>query len=162
MKKIIFILSVIITLQVKAQQAIDSKKMNYIINLRPNNILYHDTLYRGAAAYKDLFYRTGDNELMVLYQKHQSNKIIGGIASVVGAFTTGFGVAYATSNNNTYKSSGWIVAGSGFVCTIVGGYLTLVSQQSMMKAVNLFNSKYNKATVSVGFTANGGGIALNF
>ena len=144
-----------------SQQSIDSKKMNYITNPSPNNIFYHDTLYRGSTEYKALFFRTGDEQLKKLYQLHQTNKVVGGILSFIGAFTTGFGVAYATSGNGN-KTSGWITAGSGFVITLIGGVLTYNGQRNLHQAVEIFNSKYNKASVDIGVAPNKAGLVLNF
>jgi hypothetical protein len=144
-----------------SQQLIENKKMNYIINAKPNNILYHDTLYKGSNEYKDLFYRTGDEQLKKLYRMHQTNKVVGGVMSFVGALATGFGVAYATSGSGN-KSSGWITAGSGFLTTLAGGVLTFAGQRNLLQAVQLYNEKYNKPSVGIGISSNKAGLVLNF
>ena len=162
MKKWILFLVIVFFVQHSfSQQAVDSKKMNYIIMSKPNNIFYHDSLFRGSSQYKDLFYRTNDQQLINLFQKHQSNKVVGGVLSFIGAFATGFGVAYATSNNGN-KTSGWIIAGSGFAATLVGGVLTFSGQRNLQQAVELFNAKYNKATVGIGVSPTNAGLVLNF
>jgi hypothetical protein len=146
----------------KAQELIDHNKMNYLFNPKQNAIIYRDTLYKGSEQFRQLFYRTGNIEIIRLYQKHQSNKIWGGILGVVGAFTTGFGVAYATSSSSSNKTTGWICAGSGLASTIIGGYMVQSGQKKLMQAVAIFNSKYNKITAGFGFSGNSAGLVVNF
>jgi len=145
-----------------AQQRIDPAKMNYLVNPKPNSIIYHDTLYKGSAQYMHLFYRTRDSEIIRLYRKHQSNKIWGNIAGVVGTLATASGIIIASGNRTADHTGGWITAGSGLACTIFGGYLMMASQQNMAIAVDLFNNQYNKAALGVGISGNRAGLVLNF
>jgi hypothetical protein len=145
-----------------AQQRIDPAKMNYLINPKPNSIIYHDTLYKGSAQFMHLFYKTGDREIIFLYQKHQSNKIWGNIAGVVGTLATASGIIIASGTRNADHTAGWITAGSGLACTIFGGYLMMASQQNMAIAVDLFNNQYNKSALGIGISGNRAGLVLNF
>jgi hypothetical protein len=160
---LILLLDCIFSQSLSAQELIDHNKMNYLFNPKQNTIIYRDTLYKGSEQFRQLFYRTGDIEIIQLYQKHQGDKIWGGILGILGAFTTGFGVAYATSSSSSNnKTVGWISAGSGLACTIIGGYLVQCGQKKMMQAVAIFNSKYNKITAGFGFSGNNAGLVVNF
>lgn len=147
----------------KAQELIDHNKMNYLFNPKQNAIIYRDSLYKGSEQFRQLFYRTGDIEIIHLYKKHQGDKIWGGILGVLGAFSTGFGVAYATSSSSSNnKTVGWISAGSGLACTMIGGYLVQSGQRKLVQAVSIFNSRYNKMTAGIGFSGNNAGLVVNF
>jgi hypothetical protein len=156
----------ILSLQVSAQQRVDPGKMNYLINPKPNAVLYHDTLYKGSSQYRQLFYRTGDKTLIQLYLKHQSNKVWGGIMGVIGTIATASGIIIATSsssvNNHSERSAGWITVGSGLACTIFGGYLLQEGQRNMAMAVSLFNDRYSKTTLGLGIADKRAGLVINF
>lgn len=147
---------------IKAQQHYDAKKMVYVQSNKPNTIIYDGTIYKGSSQYKTLFYRTGDKDLMKLYQQHQNNKIAGGIIGTLGSIALFVGVANASSSNTNNKTPGWIAAGSGLVCTIAGGYLVLIGQQKIAIATELFNKQYAKTTAGIGFTGNSVGLVVKF
>jgi len=149
------------SLMMKAQERTDHRVMNYLINPKPNSIIYNDTLYKGSNQFKYLFYRTADLQLIHLYQKHQSNKIIGNIIGIAGALAIGFGVGYAT-NPGDQKTTGWVLAGSGLACSVAGAYLMQAGQRNLMQAVEIFNSKYNKTSAGIGFSGNRAGLVVNF
>jgi len=153
----LFLLS---TNKTQAQQRIDPKQMNYIINPKPNTIIYNDTLYRGSNQFKYLFYRTGNLQLINLYKKHQQNKIIGNILGIIGAFSTVAGVSITSSPNT--KTAGWILIGSGFTSTIVGGYLIASGQKNLLQAVYLFNQEHNKTAIGLGIAGDRAGLVVNF
>ena len=48
---------------VQAQQKIEKNAMNYVIGLKPNNLMYHDTLFSGTAQFEQLFYRANNQDL---------------------------------------------------------------------------------------------------
>src|SRR5437868_15268329 len=75
-----------------AQQRLNPKGMTYLIMQKPNNIVYHDTVFTGSKQFKELFFRTQDNELMMHYQKHQSNKITGQVLGLVGTVAIVIGI----------------------------------------------------------------------
>ena len=142
-----------------AQQKICSSCMNYIPGLKPNNILYHDTLYNGSGQFKYLFFRTRDPELMRLYGKHQSNKIAGNLLGIGGTVATIVGIGMIGGAN---KGAGWCVAGGGFLTTLTGGYLIFRGQQQLQAAVDLFNDRYNRTSFSIGVGGKQAGLVLNF
>ncbi len=148
---------------VQAQQVLEPGKLNYFINPKANTLLYQDTLYRGARECKALFYRTGNPQLMHLYQKHQQNKIFGNILGVLGAGIMGAGVGLASNN---HQSTGWVLIGAGFTSTIVGGYLIASGQKNLLMAVQLFNDKQHqkipRVQAGIGFSGNKIGLAVNF
>lgn len=136
------------TTVLNAQQAMVPGKMNYTMMTKPNNILYNDTLYKGSAQFKYLFYRSGNGEIIGAYQKHQSNKITGQILNFAGAITLLIGVNQFSGSNN---GSAWSLVGAGFLSSIAGGYFNLMGQRHLLTAVDLFNQQYNaKQTVSMG------------
>lgn len=145
-----------------AQQHYDPKAMVYVQSNKPNTIIYNDTIYKGSSQYKTLFYRTGDKDLVKLYQQHQTNKIAGGIIGTLGSIALFVGVANASSSNTDNKTPGWIAAGSGLVATIAGGYLVLIGQQKITLATELFTKRYAKTTAGIGFTGNGVGLVVKF
>ncbi len=153
---------VVLSPRLLAQQRIDPAKMNYLINPKPNSILFHDTLYKGSAQYMHLFYKTRNIEIIRLYQKHQSNKIWGNIAGAVGTIATAGGIIIASGNRTAGHTAGWITAGSGLACTIFGGYLMMAGQQNLAMAIDLFNNQYNKAAFGVGISGDRAGVVLNF
>ena len=144
-----------------AQQKLDPGGMNYISNPKPNSIIYHDTLFRGSAQFRDLFYRSGDFLVIDLYQKHQSNKIAGQILGITGAIATIFGVSMVSSSGND-KGTGWALLGGGFAASITGGYLTVMGQRNLQMAVALFNSKKNRAALGIGMGNKQTGLVVKF
>lgn len=150
------------TSYVSAQQKLAPGKMNYLIATKPNNILYRDTLYRGSKEFRQLFARTGDADLMRLYQKHQTTKILSQVLTFAGSFAIGFGIANVTSSNGDLKTQGWILIGSGFVAATYGGYLTLKSQQQLLTAVELFNSRHHTSGLGIGASGTNLGLVYKF
>ncbi|BFG69892.1 hypothetical protein KACHI17_07730 [Sediminibacterium sp. KACHI17] len=134
--------------------------MQYIINPKPNNILYRDTLYRGSKQFMHLFYRTHDQQIIGLYQKHQSNKVAGQILGLAGSFAIIFGVGNLSDENR--KGSGWALIGGGFASLMTGGYLSLQGQRNLALAVTLFNQRHNKAVLGVGVSQQQAGFVYKF
>ena len=83
----------------QAQQRLEPGQMHYIINPKPNNIFYRDTLYQGSKQFMQLFYRTSDQQLIDLYLKHKSNKVAGQILGVAGSFAMIFGIRNLSDEN---------------------------------------------------------------
>ncbi len=162
MKKIGYLLLVfvIIGFSAGAQQKLNGKGMSYVIMTKPNVIIYNDTLYNGSKQFSQLFYRTGNTELLYLYQKHQSNKIVGQILSVSGLLCTVIGISYLSAPDK--KGLGWALLGGGFATTLTGGYLTLMGQRNLQMAVSLFNQKYNGASLGIGVSNSSAGLVYQF
>ncbi len=135
--------------------------MHYIINPKPNSIIYRDTLYRGSKEFMQLFYRNNDTQLMELYRKHQSNKISGQVLGIVGSFALIIGIGRVSSDNKD-KGVGWALIGGGFVSTLTSGYLLVQSQRNLNTAVTLFNQRYNKASLGIGISQQQAGFVYNF
>lgn len=150
----------IITVSVNAQQRIERGAMNYIIGLKPNNIIYHDSLFRGRAQFEQLFYRTRNPDLMGLLQKHQSNKVAGQLMGIAGTVATIFGISMISSAAN--KGTGWLLIGGGFATTLTGGYLTVMGQKNLQMAVTLFNHQYNGASIGIGVSNNSTGLVFKW
>ncbi|NCT93705.1 MAG: hypothetical protein GXC72_04730 [Chitinophagaceae bacterium] len=131
-----------------AQVRLEPGKMAYLGNIKPNNIIYRDTLYRGSKEFMALFYRTRDPQLIYLYQRHQSQKITGQVLGIAGSVAMIIGIGRIGSTNQ--KTLGWILTGGGFASLMTGGYLTVESQKSLLQAVTLFNQKHNKASLGIG------------
>ncbi len=146
---------------VQAQQKIEKNAMNYVIGLKPNNIMYHDTLFRGTAQFEQLFYRAHNQDLIDLYRKHQSNKIAGQVLGVTGTLATIFGISMVTSSSAD-KGTGWALLGGGFAATLTGGYLTLMGQKNLQMAVILFNRQYNGASLGIGLSEKNAGLVFKF
>ena len=144
-----------------AQQKLDPRGMNYIFNPKPNSIIYHDTLFRGAPQFQQLFYRHGDIRLIELYERHRSNKIAGQVFGVAGAIATLIGVSVVSSSGGD-KGAGWALLGGGFAATLTGGYLTLMSQRNLQMAVALFNSQGHRAAVGIGVGDKRTGLVFKF
>jgi hypothetical protein len=144
----------------QAQQRLEQGQMHYIINPKPNNILYRDTLYKGSKQFMQLFYRTRDQQIIHLYLKHQSNKVAGQILGLAGSFAIIFGVRNLSEENK--KGTGWAMIGGGFASLITGGYLTLQGQRNLALAVTLFNQRHNKAVLGVGITQQQAGFVYKF
>ncbi len=162
MKKniLVIILFFLINVPAQAQQKIDRSGMNYLIGLKPNNLLYRDTLYKGSAQFMHLFQRTGDTELIRLSQKHQSNKLIGNIFGLGGTLASVFGVSMISAGTN--KGTGWALLGGGFVASLTGGYLIFRGQQNLQTAVDIFNNKYGRASLGIGIADKQAGLVLKF
>ncbi len=144
---LLFIL-VFVASSLTAQQALTAGKMNYTMLTKPNNIIFNDTIFKGSSQFKQLFYRSGNGEIIGSFQKHQSNKIAGQIFNFAGAITLLIGVNQFSSNNS---GSAWTLIGAGFLSSIAGGYFTLMGQRHLLTAVDLFNQQYHKKqTVSLG------------
>lgn len=157
-KTLFFVLFCLLAFAAGAQQRINTKQMSFLPGLKPNNILYHDTLYSGSKQFSGLFYRSGDPEVLYYYQKHQSNKITGNIVGLLGTLTTTFGILAAGDN----RKGGWYFVGGGFAATLVGGYLIMKGQQNLANAVVLFNEKHNRTALSIGVAPQRAGLAYNF
>ncbi len=159
---LIFFSTILLANTLGAQQPYNPKKMVFMATNKPNTIIYNDTIYKGSNQYKSLLLRTGDKDLIKLYQQHQSNKIPGTIVGTLGTLAMFIGVANASSNANN-KTTGWIAAGGGLVATIAGGYLVLIGQQKIAIATELFNRRYAARTIAgIGFTGNGLGLVVKF
>jgi len=142
-----------------AQQKFDPKGMNYLIGPKTNNIIYHDSVFRGSNEFKHLFYRTGNPELLALYSKHQSNKIVGQTLGVIGAI--GIFVGINNLNGDT-KGFGWSMIGGGLLTSIAGGYFTLSGQRNLQMAIAIFNQQYNKASIGIGVGDRSAGLVYKF
>ena len=163
MKKqvLLAIIILIIGFSSKAQERIDPKGMNYVMMRKPNNIIYHDTLYSGRKQFEQLFYRTMDLQLIHLIEKHQSNKISGQILGIVGTIATIIGISKLGSLDGN-KGAGWALVGGGFAVSLTGGYLTLMGQKNLNMAVTLFNQKYHQAALGIGVAGNNAGLVYKF
>jgi hypothetical protein len=161
MSKQIFIVlvSILMVQFVVAQQALPKGKMSYTVMTKPNNIVYNDTIYKGSTQFKQLFYRTGNAEIIQSFQKHQSNKITGQVLNIVGAFTLISGISYLSGNT---KGLGWTLVGGGFLASLAGGYFNFVSQQQLLSAVELFNEQNKKSTVTLGLGQQSVGLVYKF
>jgi len=163
MKKTIYfsvLLLSLISVSVNAQQKLNPKGMNYLIMPKPNNIIFHDTVFTGSKQFKELFYRTNDGELVSFYKKHQSNKISGQIVGFIGTIVMVIGIHNISSDD--HKGLGWALAGGGLATTISGGYLSFKGQQNLQMAVNLFNQKYHLASLGIGVSQNTAGLVYQF
>lgn len=160
--RFVFVLLGLVFFQgLSAQQRLEPGRMHYLTNPKPNSILYRDTLYRGSKEFMQLFYRTRDQQLIDLYEKHQSNKITGQVLGVVGSFALIFGISRVSSNDNQ-KGLGWGLIGGGFVATITSGALILQSQRQLYTAVTLFNQRHNKASLGIGLADKQAGLVYKF
>jgi hypothetical protein len=133
----------------QAQIPLQKGKMNVLTNLKPNNILYRDTLYSGSKSFKSLLYRTNDPEIIRYYQKHQENKIVGQVVGLAGTVATIIGISELTGSNPN-RGLGWSLVAGGFVSNLAGGFLLLESKRNLVNAVNLFNMKYNQSSIGIG------------
>jgi hypothetical protein len=159
-KQFFFVLISILMVQfVVAQQALTKGKMSFTAMTKPNNIIFNDSIYKGSNQFKQLFYRTGNPEIIQSFQKHQSNKITGQVLSFSGAIALLIGINNLSGSN---KGMGWTLIGSGFVASIAGGYFTLVGQNHLLSAVDLFNNQYKKSTVSLGLGKQSAGLVYKF
>jgi len=127
---------------------------------KPNNIIFHDTVFTGSRQFKELFYRTNNSELISYYKKHQSNKITGQITGFIGTIVMVIGIHNISSDD--HKGLGWALAGGGLAATIAGGYLSFKGQQNLQMAVDLFNQKYHLASLGIGVSQNAAGLVYKF
>ncbi len=162
MKKIGYLLLVLVSMgfSAAAQQKLNGRAMSYVIMTKPNVIIYNDTLYSGSKQFSQLFYRTGNTELLHLYQKHQSNKIVGQILGVSGLLCSVIGISYLSEPDK--KGLGWALLGGGFATTLAGGYLTVMGQRNLQMAVSLFNEKYSRASLGIGVSKSSAGLVYQF
>ena len=161
MKGIVFLMVVLcaVSFSAGAQQRIEPNRMNYIIGPKPNNIIYHDTLFKGSTQFRELLFRTSNPELILYYQKHQSNKIAGQVIGILGTVATIVGISRVTSSGAD-KSAGWALLGGGFAATLAGGYLSLMGQRNLIMAVTLFNQQYNKTALGIGISGSNAGLVF--
>lgn len=161
MKKIRLLLLFIFSIKMSthAQQKLNRSGMTYIVSTKPNNIVFHDSIFKGSNEFKHLFFRTGDANLIGLYTKHQTNKIVGQFASFVGAFGIIFGVNHVSSSN---KALGWTLIGSGFLSAAAGGYFTMASQKNLIMAITLFNQKNSQSSIGIGASNQTIGLVYKF
>jgi len=145
----------------RAQQRMVPGQANYILNARTNSVLFRDTLYSGSRQFRELFLRTNDPLLIKWYRKHQLLKILGEFSVVTGSLAISTGIGLATGTGST-RNSGWIVAGSGLAMVINGGILLYSGQKALAGTLLLFNNKYVHASLDIGMSDNGVGLALNF
>ena len=142
-----------------AQQRFNPNGMSYLIGPKPNNIIYHDSVFRGSTEFKHLFYRTGNPELLALYSKHQSNKIVGQSLGILGAI----GILVGINNlSGDTKSFGWTMIGGGLLTSIAGGYFTLSGQRNLQMAISIFNQQYNKTALGIGVGDKSAGLVYKF
>jgi hypothetical protein len=156
---LILIVFLVVGLCANAQQKFNPKAMNYLIGPKPNNIIYHDSVFRGSNEFKHLFYRTGDPELLKLYSKHQTNKIVGQSLGFIGAISILVGINNLSGDT---KSFGWSMIGGGLLTSIAGGYFTLSGQRNLQMAIAIFNKQYNTASVGVGVGDRSVGLVYKF
>lgn len=163
MKGIFFLTTILwaVSFSSVAQQRIEPGIMNYIAAPKPNNIIYHDTLFKGSPQFAQLFYRSGNPEIIYFYEKHRSNKIIGQVMGITGTLATIFGISIISSSGSN-KGTGWALLGGGFVATLTGGYLTFMGQRNLQMAVTLFNKQNHKAALGIGVAEKNAGLVFKF
>lgn len=142
-----------------AQQKFNPNGMNYLIGPKQNNIIYHDSVFRGSGEFKHLFYRTGNPELLTLYSKHQTNKIVGQTLGLLGAISIFVGINNLSGDS---RSFGWGMIGGGLVASIAGGYFTVVGQRNLQMAIAIFNQQYNKTSIGIGVGDKSAGLVYKF
>ena len=142
-----------------AQQKFNPNGLNYLIGPKQNNIIYHDSVFRGSGEFKHLFYRTGNAELLSLYSKHQTNKIVGQTLGLIGAIGIFVGINNLTGDS---KSFGWSMIGGGLLTSIAGGYFTLSGQRNLQMAIAIFNQQYNKTSIGIGVGDKSAGLVYKF
>ncbi|MFP5040109.1 hypothetical protein [Parasediminibacterium sp. JCM 36343] len=144
-----------------AQQRLPPKQMTYIATNKPNSIFYNDTIYTGSAEFRRLFYRTRDPQLIELYQIHQFNKVTGSVLGSVGTVALSLGALYASGNHKAIsRSGGWVMAGSGLVAAITGGYLLNRGTGNLILATRVFNKRYALPSAAIGISDNGVGLVM--
>lgn len=163
MKGLVFLIIFLaaINLSSTAQQRIEPGGMSYVVAPKLNNIIYHDTLYRGSAQFKSLFYRSRNPDLIYYYQKHQSNKVAGQVVGMAGTVATLIGISMVFSGG-TNKGPGWVWLGGGFATTLMGGYLTFMGQRNLQTAVTLFNRQNHSSSLGIGVADRNVGLVFKF
>ncbi len=159
-KYILLLLIVLGVLRTSAQQRLDPKGMNYIVSPKPNSIIYHDSLFSGSKQFEQLFYRTQDQQLIRLVEKHQSNKVAGQVLGLMGTIGTIVGISQLSRNDN--KGLAWGLIGGGFAMTLTGGYLTLMGQRNLQMAVILYNQRHNQTSLGLGVANRTAGLVYQF
>lgn len=142
-----------------AQQKFNPNGMNYLVSPKPNNIIYHDSVFRGSGEFKHLFFRTGNPELLSLYSKHQTNKIVGQSLGLLGAISIFVGINNLSGDS---KSFAWGMIGGGLLTSIAGGYFTLSGQRNLQMAISIFNQQYNKTSIGIGVGDKSAGVVYKF
>jgi len=169
MRYLLYGLSIVVFIgfirEASAQQKYNPAEMTYTISNKPNIIIYNDTIYKGSKAFKKLFLRTNDFEILDYYKRHQSNKIIGNAFTTLGSVALTVGVIYANSKRNSVnkseRSAGWIMVGSGLVSSVVGGYFITQGAKNLYFATVTFNRKQLKKPIAnIGLTDNGLGFVV--
>ncbi|MFY7653211.1 MAG: hypothetical protein ACOVQE_10920 [Chitinophagaceae bacterium] len=157
------IIAMCFTAVTKAQQKVEKQGMTYVFLSKPNNIIYKDTVYEGAAQFKQLFLKVNDPLLLAYYKRHQTNKILGTTLSTIGSIGMIVGIRNL-SDKSTSTTAGWVWIGAGLATSVTGGYLTTVSKINLFNAVQIFNRKYGYSpTAAIGLTNTGGvGLTVQF
>jgi hypothetical protein len=163
MKAILFFITtfLLFSFYADAQQRLDTKGMNYLMMPKPNIIIFHDSVYNGKKQFEALFYRTHDEQLIRLLEKHQSNKIAGQVLGLAGTIAVIFG-ARELSRTPANNGLGWALLGGGFAATLTGGYLTVMGQRNLTTAVTLFNQRYHLASLGIGVSQRSAGLVYKF
>jgi len=147
---------ILLTFSANAQTKLLLKQMTYLSTSKPNSIFYNDTFYSGSKEFGQLFYRTKDAQLIELYKKHQTEKILGSVMGTVGSLALTVGVIYASGNHNKIsRGAGWVIAGSGLVTAITGSYLSSEATSDLILATYLFNKRYANPKTAIGISNNG-------
>ena len=108
-----------------------------------------------------------NSEIEAKLNSAQTNRLIGGIVSNVGAFTFGYTLGLSLSNNPQIKPN-WTVGGIGAIGIIVGAVFQGKGNKQMNEAVDSYNTSISKSTgsidpeFSVTSSENGIGIAIRF
>ena len=108
-----------------------------------------------------------NSEIEAKLNSAQTNRLIGGIVSNVGAFTFGYTLGLSLSNNPQIKPT-WTVGGIGAIGIIVGAVFQGKGNKQMNEAVDSYNTSISKSTgsidpeFSVTSSENGIGIAIRF
>lgn len=163
MKGLFFLLVIFLvtSFTAEAQKPINPKGMNYLVAPKTNTIIYHDSVYSGGKQFEQLFYRTRDDRIIALFEKHRSNKTAGQVIGFVGTVATVIGIRKLSSSDGG-KGAGWALIGGGLAATITGGYLTLMGQRNLAVAVTLFNQKNHQSALGIGVSGNTAGLVYNF
>ena len=164
-RKCIFLLGgifVFFTTNISAQQKVLQGQMNFIATPKPNSIIFNDTLYNGSHAFRKLFLQTNDAQIIEAYKFHQTDKIWGNVLATTGSIALSLGVVYASSNHpNVSRNTGWVMACTGMVAAITGGYLINLGNTDLQIATYLFNKRYSKPKTVIGISNNGLSLVVN-
>lgn len=108
-----------------------------------------------------------NSEIEAKLNSAQTNRIIGGIVSNVGAFTFGYTLGLSISNNPQMKPN-WTVGGIGAIGIIVGAIFQGNGNKQMYEALDSYNTIISKSTGSIDpeflvtSSENGIGFAIRF